>query len=165
MGPCVRSLVGNPVVAKVGWKCRKCPTRNEPRKRKCVGCGSGRPRARKTAKLKPVDSYQAYREINRAIHGVDEECGVCGKERSQSRHHDRDHDHVTGRPRGLACGGNRGCNVLMAKWITADVARAIAAVKAAQDAPDAERWSRISAYLGRVEGYYQGAANELAQDR
>jgi hypothetical protein len=53
----------------------------------------------------------------------------------------------------------------MAKWITADVARAIAAVKAAQDAPDAERWSRISAYLGRVEGYYQGAANELAQDR
>jgi hypothetical protein len=61
---------------------------------------------------------------------------VCGKPRSQERHHDRDHDHTTGLPRGLACPGNQGCNALMPRWLTAARARAIAD------------------YLERVEAYY-----------
>ena len=46
---------------------------------------------------------------------------------------DRDHDHVTGKPRGLACPGNQGCNALMPRQL--DLARA----------------RLIVAYLERVE--------------
>ena len=40
---------------------------------------------------------------------------------------DRDHDHVTGLPRGLACPGNQGCNALMPKQLTLERALAIVA--------------------------------------
>jgi hypothetical protein len=102
-------------------------------------------------------------KVNADIHGItDESCGVCEKPRSQERHHDRDHDHLTGLPRGLACGGNRGCNVLMLPWITGTVARAIADAKRAAREPDAERWSMIAAYLERVEKWYAREASDVA---
>jgi hypothetical protein len=99
-----------------------------------------------------------YLTVAREIHGVtDESCCVCGKPRSQERHHDRDHDHLTGNPRGLACGGNRGCNVLMLPWITAATAHGIAKAKRAAGEPDAGRWALIEAYLWRVEQFYARA--------
>ena len=99
-----------------------------------------------------------YLVTNEQIPGVaDESCGVCGKPRSQDRRHDRDHDHRTGNPRGLACPGNTGCNVLMLPWVSALTARAIASSKKIAREPDAERWALIAAYLDRVERFY-GAA-------
>jgi hypothetical protein len=87
------------------------------------------------------DPYELYVAVARDVHGVtDEACCVCGKPRSQERRHDRDHDHVTGQPRGLACGGNSGCNALMPHHLTLERARLIVA------------------YLERVEAHYAVAA-------
>jgi hypothetical protein len=83
-------------------------------------------------------SYERYVEINREIHGVtDESCAVCGKPRAQDRRHDRDHDHDRtensyGRPRGLACPGDWGCNKVMSK-LTLERARAIVGYLAAKE--------------------------------
>ena len=134
------------------WSC-PCGTRNQRTTQKC-GCGRRRPKKRvaRHAQTLRDHSYAHYVQVNREIHGVtDESCGVCGKSRSQERHHDRDHDHITGNPRGLACGGNTGCNVLMLPWITAAVAYAIAQEVAE---PAASRWRLIGAYLERVDAYY-----------
>ena len=98
-------------------------------RKKCSACGKAAPKARvpKHAQTLRDDSYEVYKAVNETIHGVtDESCGVCGKPRSQERRHDRDHDHKTGKPRGLACGGNQGCNASMPHWMTAERARLIA---------------------------------------
>lgn len=136
-----------------------CGTRNDRAggRRKCVNCSKPLPKRRvpKHALTLRDQSYAAYVEVAREIHGVtDESCCVCGKPRPQERHHDRDHDHVTGQPRGLACGGNRGCNVLMVPWITARVACGIYAAKVCEHAPDRDRWGMIWQYLDRVEKFY-----------
>lgn len=75
-----------------------------------------------------------------AIHGRDRECGVCGREPHDLRNMDRDHGHDRtessyGKPRGLACPGDWGCNKLMSRLTLA---------KARQ----------IVAYLERVEAFY-----------
>ena len=123
------------------WTCRKCGYRNvRTSSRRCGGCHEQtkpKPRVPKHARTLRDDSYAAYVEVAREIHGVtDESCCVCGKPRSQERRHDRDHDHVTGLPRGLACAGNSGCNALMPRQLTVERARLIAD------------------YLERVEAYY-----------
>jgi hypothetical protein len=101
------------------------------------------------------DGYGPFVQAAREIHGVsDESCCVCGKPRPQDSHHDRDHDHITGVARGLACRGNQGCNILMAKWVSASVARAIHLAKLEGLEPDAERWRMIADYLERVETHY-----------
>jgi hypothetical protein len=139
------------------WTCPKCKRKNEVRtsSRTCqFGCGATKPPPRVT-KAKPRETFTAFDRVNAGIHGVtDGSCGVCGKPPSEHRKNDRDHCHVTGRPRGLACPGNSGCNVLMAKWITAPVARAIAAAKLAAGERDAERWEMVASYLERVDAYY-----------
>ncbi len=122
------------------WTC-PCGTRNERRKQRCtnVECRRKRPAKRgpRHARILSGDTYPLFVQAARDIHGVnDEACCVCGKPRSQERRHDRDHDHRTGEPRGLACGGDKGCNVLMPSWLTAQ--RAVA----------------IAAYLSRVEAFY-----------
>jgi hypothetical protein len=121
--------------------CPKCSHRNERAggRTKCQGCASTLPKRRvpKHARTLRDDSYAVYLKASAEIHGhTDESCDVCGKPRSQERHHDRDHDHTTGLPRGLACPGNQGCNALMPRWLTAARARAIAD------------------YLERVDAYY-----------
>lgn len=126
------------------WTCR-CGYRNvRTASRTCAGCGkASKPKRRVPAHARALRDvpYERYVELAGEIHGVtDESCCVCGKPRSQERHHDRDHDHVTGLPRGLACAGNQGCNALMPRWLTLPRARAIVA------------------YLERVEAYYGGAS-------
>src|SRR5438067_9383339 len=118
------------------WSC-VCGERWPRTKQKC-SCGRKRPARRgpKHARVLNGDTYPLFVQAAREIHGVsDESCCVCGKPRSQERRHDRDHDHLTGLPRGLACPGNRGCNALMPSWLTA------------------ERAEAIGRYLRRVEAY------------
>jgi Recombination endonuclease VII len=141
------------------WSC-PCGTRNERIKQRCQ-CGRRRPKARvaKHAHTLRDDGYAVYVEVNTLIHGVTyESCGVCGKPRAQERRHDRDHDHRTGKPRGLACPGNQGCNVLMLPWVTAATADGIYQAKYEAAEPDAARWLLIAAYLERVEAHYAKAA-------
>jgi len=152
-------------MAKKYVLCRQCGTRNDRAggRRKC-SCGAALPKRRvpKHAETLRDDSYAVYCKANEDIHGVaDESCGVCGKPRSQERRHDRDHDHKTGKPRGLACGGNQGCNVLMLPWITAATARGIWDAKQFHSEPDAERWALIAAYLVRVEIFYAREAVQV----
>lgn len=146
----------------------KCGTRNDRigGRTKCVNPDCGKPlRKLPQARHKLIlrDGYAPFVRAAVEIHGVsDESCCVCGKPRPQEGHWDRDHDHTTGQARGLACSGNRGCNVLMAKWVTAATARGIADAKLQAGEPDAARWSMIAAYLERVEAFYAREAVEVA---
>lgn len=125
------------------WLC-SCGTRHPRTRQKCE-CGRRRPKRRVPAHARTLrdDPYPVYEHANAAIHAsgfpgewTPDCCGVCGKAPSRARHMDRDHDHVTGRPRGLACPGNQGCNALMPKQLTLERARLIVA------------------YLERVEAFY-----------
>jgi hypothetical protein len=145
------------------WTCPKgCGGRWERALVKCrtEGCEGRRPKkrtARHAVTLRD-DSYAVYEQVNAAIHAsahdgewCPSDCGACGKKPPMMRHNDRDHDHVTGRPRGLLCPGNTGCNVLLVRWVTAPVARSIAETKLAAGELDAARWLALAAYLERVE--------------
>lgn len=112
--------------AKPYWSCR-CGYRNERLKRKCLSCGKPKPKKRVPAHARTLrdDGYAHYVEVAEKLHGVfDERCCVCGKPRREDRHHDRDHDHITGLPRGLACVYD---NKLMPHQLTLEKARLIVA--------------------------------------
>jgi hypothetical protein len=112
------------------------------------------------------EPYETFRAINELVHGPamppewDADCcGACGKPPSQERHNDRDHGHrrgtlTYGKPRGLLCGGNTGCNILLLPWISAAVARGIAEAKAVVGELDAGRWALLASYLERIESHY-----------
>lgn len=132
---------------------------NEPQHVNCRGDGCVGKRRKKPvrvhARVMQGDTYPLFVQANEQIHGVSEdECAVCGKLRTDTRKHDRDHDHTTGNPRGLVCGGDAGCNVLMVRWVSPATARGIAAAKVRAAEPDAERWTLIYEYLQRVETFY-----------
>lgn len=127
--------------------CPRCSYRNTRTggRRKCQGCGASLPKRRVPVHARTLrdDSYAVYEAVNASLHASGHSgewtpdcCGVCGKPPSTARHMDRDHDHVTGKPRGLACPGNSGCNALMPRQL--DLARA----------------RLIVAYLERVEAFY-----------
>ena len=112
------------------WTC-PCGTRNPRANQKCTNetCQRSRPKRRVTAHARALrdETYETFERVNREIHGAEPDaCGVCGRPPKFERRHDRDHDHITGNPRGLACPGNQGCNALMPRWLTAERAQAIA---------------------------------------
>jgi hypothetical protein len=120
------------------WLCPKCGTRNVATKsRKCGGCQVlSRPRRRvpKHAQTLRDDSYDVYALLSQTIHGGENEaCGVCGRPKPENRRNDRDHDHRTGKPRGLACVR---CNRELLRHSTLEEAR------------------KVVAYLERVEAHY-----------
>jgi hypothetical protein len=99
------------------WKCRrhtagvKCGAVNPSRKRLCQICGKPKPARRKPAHMAALEQpYEAYLAMN---HGI-ERCAICDRPPG-SRRLDRDHDHITGRPRGLLCAR---CNRALPSWMT-----------------------------------------------
>lgn len=64
-------------------------------------------------------AYERYVELNGGEH-----CGICGAERKPEKRLDRDHDHKTGRPRGLLCWA---CNRQLRTWATVEWLLAAAA--------------------------------------
>lgn len=120
--------------------CRACGHRNdrEGGRRLCAKCRTTLPKKRvaKHAETLRDLSYERFVEVNEAIHGQGENCGVCGGPPSESnRRLDRDHDHRTGLPRGLA---HVRCNRELLRNSTLEEARAVVA------------------YLERVELHYAG---------
>lgn len=108
------------------WTCRRrvnglpCATQNPNRKRKCVTCGGPKPAKRTPKHMAALElSYDYYVEINGG-----ERCAICLRRRSsaEKRLH-RDHDHRTGRPRGLLCFP---CNKRLAYDVTPEWLRAAA---------------------------------------
>lgn len=129
------------------WSC-SCGQRWPRLKQRCT-CGRSRPKKRVPVHARTLrdDSYAVYRALNEQIHGQafdgdwqPDNCGCCGAAPKGERHMDREHGHdrseVTfGKPRGLACPGDWGCNALMAR-LTLAKAR------------------EIVAYLERCEAFY-----------
>ena len=104
------------------WACR-CGHRNEPAHRKCRGCGKAKPKRRvpKHAEVLRDTSYAQAADLSWRMHGGElDACGVCGRPRGE-RNHDRDHDHRTGKFRGLACFH---CNRELLRGHTAETLRA-----------------------------------------
>lgn len=109
------------------WVCyrqrdgRKCLTKNPNAKKKCVMCGAAKPVRRKPKHMVALlTDYETYVELS----GGDR-CSICLRPRSEKdrRRLDRDHDHRTGRPRGLLC---HRCNRQLAAWVTPEWLRAAA---------------------------------------
>ena len=116
------------------WSC-SCGER-WPRTKQLCTCGGRRPKRRvpKHARTLRNQTWDHYNAVNAEIHGVtDGACAVCGRPEHESMHHHREHDHVTGMPRGLVCFQ---CNALMPRLLTLERARLVVA------------------YLERVEAFY-----------
>lgn len=138
------------------WTCRKCGYRNLRAHLLCRGsvivpglgakayqvCTGRRPpkHVPKHAIALRDMGYQHFRDVNETIHGAGDNCGVCGAEPKDSRNLQREHDHTTGKPRGLACWR---CNRLMPKQFGLTEARAIVA------------------YLERVQAFYDRPPHQL----
>ena len=125
------------------WTC-PCGTRNERVKQLCANpeCRKRRPKRRvpKHARTLRDQSYPQYARVAQLIHGVsDDSCCVCGRERHEDMRHHRDHDHVTGLPRGVVCFQ---CNALMPRLLTLDRARLVVA------------------YLERADAFYAGSLHQ-----
>lgn len=100
-----------------GWTCRrvaagaKCRCWNPSNLRKCSACGKPKPARKRPAHMAALDlSYEQYVALNGS-----ETCGICRKPPA-GRRLDRDHDHLTGRPRGLLC---HRCNRQLPAWVDA----------------------------------------------
>lgn len=118
--------------------------------------------------------YKEWAALSQAIHGGElDACGVCGKMPENARHCDRDHEHDSrspnyGQPRGLACGGDFGCNRMMPRTLNAEKARGIAYLLSGPVSSLAndfspylprdmtpERAEQIADYLERYEAHYE----------
>jgi len=91
--------------AKPYWSCR-CGYRNLREHRKCRGCDKAKPKKRvpKHAVVLRDSPYEEWVPLSVEIHGGEPHaCGCCRRLPTKVKRHDRDHDHRTGKPRGLAC--------------------------------------------------------------
>lgn len=93
------------------WTCPKCRERLPRIKQRCPDCGAVRPTRKTAAQTALADEYAVWA----ARFG--ETCGICGRQASARRRLDRDHDHKTGRARGLLCAR---CNRGLPSWVTTD---------------------------------------------
>jgi hypothetical protein len=118
-------------VAARFWTCRKCSTRNARKFSKCRGtvlaggsrpqlipCPGRRPKPRK----KPHEAERDATTYESLVERYGEQCGICGAGPKTRRLH-RDHDHSTGRVRGLLCFR---CNAVLRGYMTADWLRSAA---------------------------------------
>ena len=110
----------------MAWTCQRvargvrCATLNPNRKRNCQKCGKPRPARRRPTHLVALElSYEDYVRLNE----LGERCGICGAKPTPGRRLDRDHDHRTGKPRGLLCHlCNRTLGNRDAEWLLRAVA-------------------------------------------
>jgi hypothetical protein len=101
------------------WTCQrvtggvKCGSLNPNRNRKCLNCGKPRPAKRRPKHMAALaEPYSVFLALNGGV----ERCGICGAEPGARRLH-RDHDHRSGRPRGLLCFR---CNAALRPYMTLD---------------------------------------------
>jgi hypothetical protein len=96
------------------WTCRKCDARVPRVLANCLtpDCTGKRPKPRKPAHHAEKDSTTYETLVER----YGELCGICGAGRGTRRLH-RDHDHKTGRVRGLLCFR---CNAALRDYMTLD---------------------------------------------
>lgn len=81
-------------------RCRSCKTVAPARARKC-SCGKALPKKRRPKHTAALD---LDRSVFVAANGGSELCGICGVEKKPGgRALHRDHDHKTGKPRGILC--------------------------------------------------------------
>ena len=131
------------------WICQGCGFRNERTHVNCRGvrkdgepCGRTRPKKRvpKHAEVLRDTPYEEWAEFSIAVHGGRlHHCAVCGRAPVKVRRHDRDHDHRTGKARGLACVR---CNRELLRNTTLEEARLVVA------------------YLERVDKHYSPTVRE-----
>lgn len=113
-----------------GWTCQRssqgqpCRFKNRPGTRKCAKCEKPRPVKKPPAHAAVLDelTYEDFIEINGG-----EFCWICrqlpAKQRIRvTRKYDRDHDHKTGKPRGLLCHKH---NRMLKEWMTIQLVEAI----------------------------------------
>jgi len=93
---------------------------NPNRKRLCTACGKPKPSKSKPKHME-VLATMTYEEFVEVAGG--EVCEMCGAEPKARRLH-RDHDHATGRARGLLCFQ---CNTLIPRRMTLAKARLLVA--------------------------------------
>jgi len=123
--------------ARPYWSC-KCGYRNLREHRNCRGpdCKRTKPKKRvpKHAEVLRDSPYEEWVPLSVEIHGGEEHaCGCCRRQPTKVKRHDRDHDHRTGKPRGLAC-----------SYCNRERLRGIA---------NAEEARMVLAYFERVEAY------------
>jgi hypothetical protein len=123
------------VAARV-WTCRKCGHRNARKFTLCQTgipvfypgtsqikryerCDGRKPKPRK----KPHEAERDATTYESLVERYGEQCGICGAGPKTRRLH-RDHDHSTGRVRGLLCFR---CNAVLRGYMTADWLRSAAA--------------------------------------
>jgi DNA-directed RNA polymerase subunit RPC12/RpoP len=105
-----------PLLTKTRNRC-SCSYEYVPgsRRRKCPDCGAARLAKRRPKHLAALDQpYEVYVQLNGG-----EQCGVCGRPATSTRRLDRDHDHLTGKPRGLLCWAHN--RLLDPRWTPDDL--------------------------------------------
>ena len=116
------------------WVCPGCSYRNERSHINCRGtarsgepCKRTRPKKRvpKHAEVLRDTPYEEWAVFSQSVHGGQlHHCAVCGRAPIKVRRHDRDHDHRTGKARGLACVR---CNRELLRNTTLEEARLVVA--------------------------------------
>lgn len=114
------------------WKCQRrvagvvCGWVNVAPKRKCAACGGLKAKKRRPAHAEVLDTlpYADWVKL------FGEACGICRRPPKPGRKLHRDHDHKTGRARGLLCFQ---CNAALRTYMTLDwLRRAVAYLERAE---------------------------------